>query len=395
MNDLSLRDMRKSYDLVVVGMGPAGSAAARLASEQGLSVLCLEEHGTIGHPVQCAGLLSVDAFSECRVSDRSILNQVSGAEVIASLGSRLLIDAGKTKAFVVDRGILDREMAEAAAEAGAGIALKTAVYRLGDRSVVTRGASGHQEFGYKLLIAADGPRSTIARLNGMERAPYFLAGIQADVVHDSDPRYVGIYPDASPEFFAWRIPISSSRARIGLAGLQSVKECFARFRSMFPGSAVELVTGTIPLGVMPRTYGHRTFYVGDAAGFAKPTSGGGVYTGVRSARHAAMVAAACIGGETFDDRALSRYEQLWKQDIGRDLALGLAVFRMRQRIGPAEMDRLVKALSDPAIVATICEYGDMDRPGRLIKELMKKPALYRLSPMAIRCGLGLFRDPVP
>ena len=216
-------------------------------------MLCLEEHGTIGHPVQCAGLLSLDAFSECRISGRSILNRVSGAEVTTSLGSRLLIDAGTTKAFVVDRGILDREMAEAAAEAGADIGLKTAVYKLRDHVVVTRGASGHQEFGYKILVAADGPRSTIARLNGMERSPCFLAGIQADVVHQSDPRYVGIYPDASPEFFAWRIPINRERVRIGLAGLTSVKDRFSCFRSMFPGASVELVTGTIPLGVMPKT----------------------------------------------------------------------------------------------------------------------------------------------
>ena len=104
MNGLPENDSGKSYDVVIAGAGPAGTAAARSVAEQGLSVLCLEEHGTIGQPVQCAGLLSLAAFSECRVSDRAVLNRVSGAEVITSLGSRLLIDAGTTKAFVVDRG---------------------------------------------------------------------------------------------------------------------------------------------------------------------------------------------------------------------------------------------------------------------------------------------------
>lgn len=390
MNTLTVGDTRKAYDVVVVGAGPVGTAAARSASEEGLSVLCLEEHGTIGHPVQCAGLLSLGAFSECRVSDRAVLNRVSGAEVITSLGSRLLIDVGTTKAFVVDRGVLDRQMAQAAAETGADIRLKTAVNGVHDTTVVTRGVNGHEEFGFKILIAADGPRSTIARLNGMERAPYFLAGIQADVLHESDPRYVGIYPDASPEFFAWKIPITHERVRIGLAGTRSVKDRFFNFRAIFPGPSVELVTGSIPLGVMPRTYGHRTLYAGDAAGFAKPTSGGGVYTGIRSARHAVDVAVDCIRRGIFDDRALSRYEQLWRQDIGRELALGLTVFRLRQRFGPAEIDSLVRTLSDPEMVEIIREYGDMDRPARMIKELIKKPALYRLSPMIIRCVLGLF-----
>ena len=283
-------------------------------------------------------------------------------------------------------------MAQAAAETGADIMLKTAVYRIHDNSVVTRGPGGHQEFGYKILIAADGPRSTVARLNGMERAPYFLGGIQAEVLHESDPRNVGIYPDASPEFFAWRIPINHERVRIGLAGMSSVKDRFSRFRSMFPGAAVEMVTGTIPLGVMPKTYGRRTLYVGDAAGFAKPTSGGGIYTGIRSARHAAGIAVECIRKGSFDDRALSQYETVWKQDIGRELALGLMVFRLRQQFGPAETDKMVKILSDPEMVKTIREHGDMDRPARVIKELMKKPALYRLSPIIVRCGLGLIRE---
>jgi digeranylgeranylglycerophospholipid reductase len=374
------------YDVVVVGAGPAGTAAARFSAEQGLSVLCIEEHGTIGHPVQCAGLLSLNAFRECRVPDHSILNRVKGAEIITGSGSRLLIDAGMTKAFVVDRGVLDRGMAEAAAGAGALFRLKTAVYRVHDNRVVTRGVHGHEEFGCKVLIAADGPRSTIARLQGMKRAPSYLSGIQAEIACRNAPEYVGIYPDASPEFFAWRIPVSNGRARIGLAGMTNVKEHFSRFRSSFPGASLDFVTGTIPIGVMPVTYGHRTLYVGDAAGFAKPTSGGGVYTGIRSARHAADTAVKCIESGRYNDQALARYEQLWKQDIGGELSLGLKMFRFRQGLGPSETDRLIRALSDPEIIAIIREHGDMDRPAKVVVELLKKPALYSLSLMMIRCG---------
>ena len=115
-----------NYDVIVVGAGPAGSAAARECAELGLSTLCVEEHGTIGYPVQCAGLLSTAAFAECRISSgRSVLNNVSGARVISGAGPELLIDAKTTKAFVVDRGTLDREMAEGAADAGAGDAAES------------------------------------------------------------------------------------------------------------------------------------------------------------------------------------------------------------------------------------------------------------------------------
>ncbi len=148
------------YDVVVVGAGPAGSAAARACAEAGLRTLCIEEHGTIGYPVQCAGLLSIAAFDECRVSTRSILNTVSGARFIPSAGEPLEIDAGSPRAHVVDRGILDSEMAAAAAEAGAEFRLKTSVVSLkGDRAI-TKGIHGREEIGFSILIAADGVRST-------------------------------------------------------------------------------------------------------------------------------------------------------------------------------------------------------------------------------------------
>jgi digeranylgeranylglycerophospholipid reductase len=380
--------MSMSYDVIVAGAGPAGSAAAHECARQGLKTLCIEEHGTIGYPVQCAGLLSTAAFAECRVSERSILNRVSGARLISGLGSRLCFNTGTTKALVVDRGILDREMAEQAAGAGVEYLLKTAVCGIRGNRVITRGVYGRAELPFRILIAADGPRSTIARLLGMARAPVFLAGIQADIVRESDPDLVEIYPDASPEFFGWSIPISPSRARIGLCAKTGVPELFAAFMKSFPSSSSpHLVTGTIPLGVMPRTYSHRTLFVGDAAGFAKPTSGGGVYTGVRSARHAAAIAGLACEEDLFSDSLLAGYERRWKEDFGRELATGFRLFSMRQHMTGQDTDNLIRALSDPAIIRTIEEYGDMDRPSAVARKLLLMPGILRLARPLLRTGV--------
>ena len=374
-----------TWDVIVAGAGPAGSAAARACAAAGLATLCLEEHGTIGYPVQCAGLLSLAAFDECRVSRRSVTNTVTGARVITGSGSELCIDARVPKAHVVDRGILDREMAAAAAEAGAVFRLRTQVCGVRGTHLLTRGINGHEEYPFRLLIAADGPRSTIARALGMERSKVYLAGIQAEGPYDCDPGLVEVYPDASPEFFGWVIPAGEGRARAGLCGKTEVKERFISFvRSLGLRSDLHLVTGTLPLGVMPRTYGHRTLFTGDAAGFAKPTSGGGVYTGVRTARHAAEVALACCEHDSFSDHALSAYEGRWQADIGRELALGFRLFLMRQEMSPETIEGLIRALNDPAIRDTIIQHGDMDRPAALVRLLIKKPALLRyLSPLLV------------
>jgi digeranylgeranylglycerophospholipid reductase len=379
------------YDVIIVGAGPAGSAAAQTCAAQGLSTLCIEEHGTIGYPVQCAGLLSNAAFSECRITDRSVLNRVSGARVITGTGSEILIDAKVQKAVVVDRAAADREMAELAADAGAEFRLKTSLYGVRGNTVLTRGAYGHEEHTFKILIAADGPRSTIARLCGMDRAKVFLAGIQADIPHDCDPRFVEIYPGASPEFFAWSIPTGPGRIRVGLCGQTRVRERFADLLRKFgAASTTHLVTGTLPLGLMPRTYGHRTLFVGDAAGFAKPTSGGGVYTGIRSARHAAATAVGCCEQGIFDDPALAEYERRWQADFGRELELGFRLFGMRQKMSEEDLDGIIQALKEPSILAAIIEHGDMDRPGRLIKKLMLNPAMIPLLKPLIMSGIRSF-----
>jgi digeranylgeranylglycerophospholipid reductase len=374
----------RTWDVIVVGAGPAGSAAARACAGAGLSVLCLEEHGTVGHPVQCAGLLSTNALGECRVSERSVLHRVSGARLVSSLGSELLIDAGRTKAYVVDRGVLDREMAWSAADSGAEFRTKTAVCGIGDGTVSTRGVCGHEQFGFRLLIAADGPRSTVARLKGLQRAKVTLAGIQAEVPFEMDERFVEIHPDASPSFFAWAIPAGGGRVRAGLCGTSKVRTCFEAFIARFGGSCLHLVTGALPLGVMPRTYGDRVLYTGDAAGFAKPTSGGGVYTGVRSARHAASVAIACCERDSFADADLASYEKRWKRDLGRELTLGYRLFEARQKLSPSDIDRIVRTLNDPGIREIITEYGDMDRPSALIRRLSTKPSLVKLLGIFLR-----------
>ena len=378
------------YDVIVVGAGPAGSAAAEACARLGLSTLCIEEHGTIGHPVQCAGLLSNAAFSECRTSMRPVLNTVSGARVVSGKGNEILIDAGCTKASVVDRCALDREMAEAAANAGAEIRLKTSVYSVEGNTVLTRGVSGHEAIPFRILIAADGPRSTIARLYGMKRAKVYLSGIQADIPCDYDPRFVGLYPDASPEFFGWAIPSGKGRVRVGLCGKSDVPRRFEAFARQFGANSVQLVTGTLPLGVMPRTYGRRTLFAGDCAGFAKPTSGGGVYTGVRAARHAAAVAAEACERNRFDDRMLADYERRWKADFGKELEFGYRLFAMRQKMSSDQIDTMIRAFSDPEILAAIVRHGDMDRPAAIASILLKKPAVLGCLGSVISSGLRSF-----
>ncbi len=365
------------YDVIVVGAGPTGSTAARLCAGAGLSTLVIEEHATIGYPVQCAGLLSVSAFAECEVSNAAVLNTVRGARVCGSLGHALSFDSGVPKAYIVDRGRLDHEMAERAAESGAVFSLKTCVTGINPvkKTITTTGVRGRHEIPYRLLIAADGPRSVIARGLGIAPSPHIYSGIQAEICWDGNPNLVELHPNASADFFAWVIPLSSSRARIGLCGMRDVPERFTRFAAKFGPSNMHEVTGAIPLGIRNRTCGSGCMIAGDAAGFPKPTSGGGVYTGIRSARHAASVAIEACSCADFSDTFLSVYEKNWRADFGRELELGMKALNLRRTLSPDEMDKAIDALNTPEILDLITKSSDMDKPSVLLRKLMLKPEI--------------------
>ncbi|MDT8358097.1 MAG: NAD(P)/FAD-dependent oxidoreductase [Methanomicrobiaceae archaeon] len=363
------------FDVVVVGGGPAGCAAARACAGEGLSTLLVEEHAGIGIPVQCAGLLSLEAFRECGVSERSILHRVYGARIVGNGGIEASFADDRPRAYVVDRMVLDREMAEEAAGAGAQVMVKTTAAGISGQTLTVRGPGGSRQIPFRMLIAADGPRSSIARMMGLARSPVHLAGIQAELpCRVADERLVELHPHASEDFFGWMIPSGKGRARVGLCGLSGVRSRFETFVSRFGATSLHLVTGTIPLGVMPRTFAGRTLFAGDAAGFAKPTSGGGIYTGVRSAKHAAGVAVQCCSEGRFAPSDLSRYEERWKADFGRDLALGYRLFSLRRRLVPETIDAAIREIGSDAWVACILAAGDMDRPGKLLREAMRRPA---------------------
>ena len=379
------------YDVVVIGGGPTGSSAARLCAEAGLSTLVVEEHATIGYPVQCAGLLSNSAFAECEVSNRSVYRTVSGAKIFGSSGEPLSFDAGETKAYVVDRGTLDHEMAERAAEAGARFSLKTCVTAVNEEKHCIHTAGG-EDISYRILIAADGPRSVCARAFGVPPAPFVYSGIQAEVLYDTDTPQVELHPNAAPEFFAWVIPLSSTRARIGLCGTRNVPELFAAFKKRFTVMNVHSVTGTIPIGVRKQTSGNGWMLAGDAAGFPKPTSGGGVYTGIRSARHAAAVAAEAIESGDYSKKALAEYDSLWKNDFGREIEMGLNFLKVRRTFTEEDVNAGIAAMNNPEILRIITESGDIDRPSALLRKLLVRPEILALGgKLGVKTLLRFFR----
>jgi len=125
-------------------------------------------------------------------------------------------------------------------------------------------------------------------------------------------------------------------------------------------------------------YSDNVMLVGDAAGFPKPTSGGGIYTGLVSARAAANVGARALKSGNLSSRVLKDYERESLKDIGPELRNTFTVRKIYMGMTDNQVEDAFDILADPEIVAYISKHGDIDYPFKLAKGLLAKmPRLFR------------------
>lgn len=133
---------------------------------------------------------------------------------------------------------------------------------------------------------------------------------------------------------------------------------------------LDFVVGGIPVGPQDKTYTGGVLLAGDAAGQAKPTSGGGVYTGAFAAKIAGRVAAeAALENDTSANR-LSEYDRLWRKGLAKELEIGMKIHDYMGKLEDKQLNELIGSLNTPSILDTITEYGDMDHPSILMRKLM-------------------------
>jgi digeranylgeranylglycerophospholipid reductase len=391
------------YDTIVVGAGPIGGYIAGKIAEKNYKVIIFERNKQIGKPVNCAGLVSPRVFDFLDIQKEKVIqNTLKGANIHSPSGDILTIGGNRIHAYAIDRTEFDNEIIKKSKEQGAQVLLDNNV--LSAQKIeehIEISSSKKFEVKSKLLIGADGPYSKIRDRFILPEPKEFLRGIGAEITNiNLNPDFVEIFvgEKIAPGFFAWIIPINrnGTKARIGLCISQNIKESpkfyFQNFlknenTTQFFNNIkiVKYIGGVIPLGVLKKTYTSNVLVAGDAAAQVKPTSGGGIYTGLLSANHCVKVALEALQKNNFSSQFLKKYHKLWYAEIGKELFLGMKFRRIFKNLSDNQMNKYIKKFKNPKIIDIISEYGDIDYPSKLVPHLLKKtPTLIRLIPNIIK-----------
>lgn len=384
--------LEASYDVLVVGAGPAGSTAAMYAAENGASVLLLDKKKEIGSPIQCAGFLpdasEVQALlHEAKLPD-TLKNYPESCVLQRTDTQRIITPNCNIKEFAVRGTVLDRRrydqfLAEQAARAGAELMVKTRVTKIEGTTVETSGAFGKHTIKAKAIIGADGPNSFVAKSKGLALKPELKetsVALEYQVKNvDIDPSCLEMYfgKDFVPGGYAWIFPEGQDRANVGIgirSGMAekgiSAKEYLHRFMLNHPLAGPKLknciimnvIAGIIPVNGAPeKTATENTLIVGDAAGQVFATNGGGIPPAMIAGKVAGETAAEFAAGKC----KLEEYDHRWRAQFGQALETSVQARQLMDGIMRSDtlMNAAFKLISSEQMKVMQC--GKLPGPVKL------------------------------
>ncbi len=342
-----------TYDVLVVGAGPAGSSLALRVAEKGASVALIDAD-SFPRPKCCAGWLNGRAVKRLKFLDtaRRRTKATPFRHLVfhtAALDETAVYSSRGHLGYIVDRARFDADLVRQARAAGATPMLGKAVKAIqtGEREVSVALEGGKEVVG-RLLIGADGTQSHVARAGGLRErwGPAQLVHcLAADVPLTKTQARKGLGSaqiHIAPAFeeapgYAWVFPGNGhASVGIGVRGAAAAKRLPALYalwvkRLVEAGKVPEKPELASPCGAavpagaaieFEHHVGKRTLLIGDAGGFAAAASGEGIWPGIQSAELAAKCVLRALkadrprskGADTCQDELL-RFKHQWRQKM--------------------------------------------------------------------------------
>jgi geranylgeranyl reductase family protein len=376
----------ETFDVLIVGAGPAGSFAAEKLARGGARV-ALFDGRPAGEAKACGGGVTSKALKAWPFLLEAGGRTVSEVEMISPNGDGVRLKLAEPFA-VYSRCAFDSYLRERARGAGAEVfeSRVTASAERGADGLWTVRARDGRVWKGRVIAAADGANSAIARrlagplsnsdmevafgyrtpLNEADEAPTVIAFLpgwagyawafpRLDHISFGIATAQDTFDHKALERMLWDFMVGYYRAREEGASAwarrdeeresdveERLRAIAGRYAARIPGLAPETFDRR-------RAAGEAWALLGDAAGFADPVTGEGIYYALRSAE---------LFAEAFHAGDVSSYESMWRADFGRELR---RASKMRRRFygdfwGGPFTDRMIKlARAHPGIRRTLRE----------------------------------------
>jgi len=406
----------EKFDVMIVGAGPAGSFAAERLARGGARV-ALFDGRPAGEAKACGGGVTSKALKAWPHLLEAMGRMVKEVEMYSPAGTRVRLKLDAPFA-IYSRAAFDSYLRDRAIQAGAHVVPERV--SLMSESVQeanwTMRSRGDERWRGRVLVAADGANSPIARrlAGALPNAEMEVAfGYRAPLPKTDDaPTVIAFLPDwvgyawafprldhisfgiaTSQDAFDHRAldallwefmigyyrirddphaPLWSSQAKESSEDKRLNAEIERKLRD-----SVDRYAARIP-GLAPETWNTRRVgsdtwaLLGDAAGFADPVTGEGIYYALRSAE---------LFADAFLEGRVVAYEERWRADFGRELRRASA---MRGRFygeffGAPFTDRMIDfARLHPGIRRTLRELVAGDQGYVNLKRALARSMLWPL-----------------
>ncbi|GAB3645732.1 geranylgeranyl reductase family protein [Glycomyces tarimensis] len=382
-------------DVIVVGAGPGGAAAAYHLASRGLDVLLLEKSdfprekvcGDGLTPRAVAGLLKmgVDTSEDAGWMRNRGLRVVADDAVLELdwpvLESFPAYGLTRTR-YDFDQLLVERAVA-AGAELRTGVQVTAPAFDLAGRVAgVTARVDGRTEtYRAPLVVAADGVSGRLALALGIKRDPRRPMGVAVRQYYKSEAKHDDDYleswlalrtadePDVLQPGYGWIFGLGDGRVNVGLGVLNSsegygktnyrslLRDWLAATPEAWGLRDEDAADGPVRGAALPMGFNRVPHYsrglmlVGDSGGMVNPFNGEGIAYAIESAEIAAEVAAVALRRPNAPRREaeLRRYPELLSRRLGSYYRMGEVFVHL---IGHPEVMRLCteQGLQHPALM---------------------------------------------